>query len=85
MSEAWYSTVPAETRITQGDLIANCPLMGWKEGHQIQLTGTDEAEVLRLAAEAVLMDAVVMTQACDLENEKVANVCLLYTSPSPRD
>ena len=76
MPEPWYSIVSAETRITQGDLIANCPLIGWKEDHQIQLNGADEAEVLRHSSEAVLLDAVVMTQACDLEHNKVRHVVL---------
>jgi len=74
MPELWYSTVEPATPITQGDLVVNCPLIGWKD-EPVTLNGTAaETEVLRQSTDAFLADTVVMTQACDLEHEKVSNV-----------
>lgn len=51
MPEAWYSSVEPGVRLTQGDLIFNCPLVGWKEevGH---VEGAKETEVLRQSVDA---------------------------------
>jgi len=75
MTNAWYEEVEATTRITQGDMILNCPLIAWSV-EPFQLSGRNEAEVLRSRTNAVQADVVVMTQACDLEYEKVSNVVL---------
>lgn len=75
MGDVWYEEVEASTKLTQGDLIQNCPLVSWKTGG-FQLSGREEAEVLRGMAEAIQADTVVMTQACDLEHGKVQNVVL---------
>lgn len=72
MAELWYSIVGPETSITQGDLIFDCPLIGWK-GEPARVNGS-ETEVLKQSTDAFLADTVVMTQACDLEHEKVSNV-----------
>lgn len=75
MSDVWYEEVEAPAKLTQGDLIQNCPLVSWKaEG--LQLSGEEEAEGLKGIAEAIKADTVVMTQACDLEHGKVQNVVL---------
>ncbi len=75
MSDVWYEEVEAPEKLTQGDLIQNCPLVSWKaEG--LQLSGREEAEELKGMTEAVLVDTVVMTQACDLEHDKVQNAVL---------
>jgi len=71
---SWYEVVPAGIPITQGDLIPDYPVLGWKSG-PIQLQG-DEREVLRAAQTATLANVIVMTQACDLEHGKVENVIL---------
>lgn len=73
MSDAWYEEVPASTRLTQGDLIFDCPLIGWQP-ELLRTQGVAETEALRGAAAAIKGDVVVMTQACDLEFEKVTNV-----------
>ncbi len=75
MPEVWYSSVEPKIRLTQGDLIFDCPLVGWKEEIG-QIEGARETEVLRQAVDAFAADTVVMTQACDLEHDKVANVVL---------
>jgi len=74
-NEPWYETVNADHPITQGDLIFNCPILSWKS-ENLNIQGVNENEVLRGATDAISADVVVMTQACDLEHEKVTNVIL---------
>ena len=75
MSDVWYEEVRAPEKLTQGDIIHDCPLVSWKaEG--LQLGGREETEVLKGMTEAVRVDIVVMTQACDLEHDKVQNAVL---------
>jgi len=73
MSESWFESADPPSPLTQGDLIDECPLVGWKP-EPIVLEGADESEVLKGATEAVRADVVVMTQACDLEHNKVRNI-----------
>ncbi len=75
MSDSWYSHVEAEIPLTQGDLISDCPVIAWAAG-PLNLSGSEEGEVLKAAATAVRADVVVMTQACDLEYNKVDNVIM---------
>lgn len=76
MSDAWYEIVEAGERLTQGDLILNCPLIAWKSDPLQLPQNTDETDALQGATTAIQADVVVMTQACDLEHEKVANIIL---------
>jgi hypothetical protein len=76
MTEAWYEIVEASERLTQGDLILNCPLIAWKPDPLQLPENSEEANVLQGATTAIQADVVVMTQACDLEHEKVANIIL---------
>jgi hypothetical protein len=85
MHDAWYEVVGAELRLTQGDFIFDCPLSTWAEAavgerpaggpgaHQEVLP---EHEVLQRRREIIAEDAIVMTQACDLEHDKVSDVVL---------
>lgn len=75
MAESWYETVSAETRLTQGDLISDCPLFFWTADFP-ELEGMKEVEVLSGLMDFAQQDVVVMTQACDLEHDKVDNVVL---------
>jgi hypothetical protein len=75
MPETWYEIVDPDVHLTQGDLIFDCPLLAWQD-NTLRLEGADESEVLKGATSAIQSDVVVMTQACDLENEKVENVIL---------
>lgn len=75
MSDAWYEVVDHEIPLTQGDLIFDCPLLAW-QGDALRLEGEGVSEVLENAMSAIQADVVVMTQACDLEQEKVENVIL---------
>jgi hypothetical protein len=75
MPEVWYEIIDSDVPLTQGDLIFVCPLLAW-QGNNLRLEGTNESEVLKGATATVQADVVVMTQACDLEQEKVENVIL---------
>jgi hypothetical protein len=76
MSDAWYDVVPSDIPLTQGDLIFDCPLLAWQVEDALRLEGEGVSEVLENAMSAIQADVVVMTQACDLEQEKVENVIL---------
>ena len=73
----WYQVVTGDA-ITQGDILADCPLL---------IPASDPDEVLlkavqgvdeKLSAEIPVLKAslIVMTQACDLEHDKVNSVVL---------
>jgi hypothetical protein len=75
-NNSWYEAVAADAPLTQGDLLEDFPLVGWKsEVIQVE-QDKNLGESLRGATEIVQANVVVMTQACDLEHEKVANVIL---------
>ena len=75
MNEPWYKAVNADTGLTQGDIILNCSVIRWAS--QSIASETDpEVEVLKSLVEVDEVDVVVITQACDLENQKVENVIL---------
>ncbi len=76
MNSPWYEVVPAETPLTQGDLVFDCPLLTWSAVPTLRASGPQETEALKQAANAFRADVVVMTQACDLEYGKVRNVVL---------
>jgi hypothetical protein len=75
MPNDWYESVGPTTRLTQGDLIFNCPIVVWKS-ELPQFQDNQENEVLRGAMEVTQADVVVMTQACDLEHDKVNEAVL---------
>ena len=76
MSEPWYDMAPAGERITQGDLILRCPILNWAGGRLPDIGAAEGAETLRQFVTTFEADVVVMTQACDLEHDKVSNVVL---------
>ena len=71
MSDAWYDIVAPDITLTQGDLIFDCPLLAWQVEDALRLEGQGVSEVLENAMSAIQADVVVMTQACDLEQESV--------------
>lgn len=75
MTDVWYEEVKGTEGLTQGELIRNCPLISWK-AESVQLEGSGETELLRGMIDAIQADVVVMTQACDLEHDKVRNIVL---------
>lgn len=75
MGSAWYEAAAADVRLTQGDVIMACPLVRWSLTPSFSGSGVEE-EDLDDHVSASSADVVVMTQACDLEHDKVANVVL---------
>jgi hypothetical protein len=66
MSNPWYEVVGPDVRLTQGEIIPECPLLTWQLD---AAEGEPKASGERLfrAARGIKADVVVMTQACDLE------------------
>ena len=75
MNNEWYKIVDSNVPITQGDIIFNCPLIGW-QGESLEIDKVAEVEALKTAVVAIEADVVVLSQACDLENNKVLNIIL---------
>lgn len=72
-SDPWFEAAPASAALTQGDVILQCPLLGWKRQAAPPVGASFDLAQL---AEPFVEDVVVMTQACDLEQRKVSNVVL---------
>ena len=47
MNEPWYEVVDGATSLTQGDLVFSCPLLTWDPTKLPQVSGEQEAEVLK--------------------------------------
>jgi hypothetical protein len=75
MTDGWYDEVSADTPLMQGDVIIACPVLRWKAAISVS-DASKVNEVLQTSVEAVAADVVVMTQACDLEQQRVQNVLL---------
>ncbi|PAY16009.1 hypothetical protein CKO51_28740 [Rhodopirellula sp. SM50] len=73
MSNSWFEQVSADQFVTQGDIICDCPVMGWKSDVSFDSASFEE---LQAGRDAFKCDVIVMTQACDLENRKVESVIL---------
>jgi hypothetical protein len=65
MTFPWWDHVPADAAITQGDMLANCPILVWDAKGRANIGTTT---------------CIVMTQACDLLNRKTAFVTLCPAS-----
>ena len=70
--DPWYEAVNANIPLTQGDIILDCPIIRWSSN--ISPLETREGLALQSLIEAAKADVIVMTQACDLEQNKVSNV-----------
>lgn len=75
MTSRWYGGAAPAEPLTQGDLIWDCPVITWSDAPDRQPSVIDE-HTLRAAQTAILADVVVMTQACDLQQNKVEDVIL---------
>jgi len=76
MTDSWYDLVDPIVPLTQGDLIFDCPVLIWKSSMPIGEEWSRKSEVLQNAVNAIMADVAVMTQACDLEQNRVENVIL---------
>lgn len=84
MSNPWYEIVESDVRLTQGDIIPDCPLLKWQLDDVIEGESKASSERLFRAAKGMKADVVVMTQACDLEQGKVSDVVLCPCLPLSR-
>ncbi len=76
MSLPWYEVVSGSEPLDQSDIILDCPVVGWREGPMDLRAGGDAAGHLWNAVEVTRADVVVMTQTCDLAQNKVRHVVL---------
>lgn len=65
----WYEVIDSKDDITQGDIIKGCPVPIIKKFTGIEPNQTIEAEIETI-------DGIIMTQACDIENQKIDNIIL---------
>jgi hypothetical protein len=66
----WYEVVEGED-LEQGDILFQCPVL--KPAPEWMIDDFQQGEIPTLIE---IVDAVVMTQSCDLANEKVTEVLL---------
>ncbi len=69
ISGDWYRVKQRAEPLDQRDLVCGCPQLRWKNPHQL-------VEGRKITAQSVVVkvDAVVLTQTCDLEQKKVQDV-----------
>jgi hypothetical protein len=60
----WYEIVDASEALMQGDFIGTCPV----------IVPSSSIEVGRISAEILEYDVIIMSQSCDLANQKLDNV-----------
>jgi hypothetical protein len=68
MNMPWYEIAEASTPITQGDIIMNCPVAGWREAPFTIKPDSAPEEVLKMSVDILQIDTIVMTQACSLRS-----------------
>lgn len=72
LPEAWYSVKGTQEPLDQGDLICGCPVLAWSNPPKFE----DSLNSFSAASVVQKVDAVVLTQTCDLEQQRVRNVVL---------
>jgi len=68
----WYDVVSGAD-LAQGDIITNCPVLNPLAPENLADLETPESGV---TADVLTHDMIVMTQSCDLENQKIDSVVL---------
>jgi len=76
LNHPWYAAVNKESPLDQGELVMNCPVVAWKQEIDFLTDTEDHLGKIRAGVEAIKTDVVVMTQTCDLAENKVACVIL---------
>ena len=76
MPTPWYRIADAVERIAQGEMIFDCPVVKWKVEETEMREEERAVEKLIENIEGELSDVIIMTQDCDLENDKVLNITL---------
>ena len=62
MSSPWYEVVGPDVRLTQGDIILDCPLLKWQLDDAAEGESRASGERLFKAAKGIKADVVVRTQ-----------------------
>lgn len=75
-SYPWYEEIPAATPLTQGDIIEDCPVLRFRNDPWSPLSGRTLEDALAAASGYARIRAIVMTQACDLAQNKVCDAVL---------
>ncbi len=73
MDYKWYELLQNSEDITQGDIIKGCPVT--------ELLETSEINEDIMQSKIIFVDGIVMTQACDIANNKAKNIviCALFS------
>jgi hypothetical protein len=67
--------------LDQGDLILRCPILTWDKTKPVTVSKAGDEEILKERIASFRADVLVVTQACDLEHNKVRNVVLCPHRP----
>lgn len=68
MQYEWYEEINNSNEITQGDILLGCPVAIMDKNFDLKKGQVD--------AEIKLIDGIILTQACDLKNNKVNSVLI---------
>lgn len=70
----WYELISNSELITQGDILHNCQVPVLDYSDEISEDSTVDASI-------TIIDGVILTQACDIENKKIQNIilCSIFT------
>ena len=69
MDYPWYELLEDSSEITQGDIVKNCPV-------PILTDYVDAQTEQAIKAEIEYIDGIILTQACDIANNKVENIIM---------
>ncbi|WP_141243160.1 hypothetical protein, partial [Geodermatophilus obscurus] len=69
MAESWFE-VAQGPELMQGDVLLRCPI------YRVETAAADEADEVEIIEER--HDVIVLTQSCDLENDKVSDILVAY-------
>ncbi len=77
----WYSLIQKSDDITQGDIILDClvPVIG--DVFYTELLKTNEGEVVNNEIDIIKLNAIILSQACDITNDKLDSIiiCPIWT------
>jgi hypothetical protein len=79
MSYPWYEILTTSDEIRQGDFIPNCPIL--IPPANLNLTGEGEVQDVEDDITVKALDAIVISQSCDLENNKLEIVLVCPLLP----
>lgn len=75
-TDPWYDVVPAAAALSQGDLLFDCPMLEWRDDAPDYQSTPGAVPSADPVVAWRRTDVIVLTQACDLEHNKVRTVVL---------